>query len=78
LSVEEFKEAEKSVCEQCPLKRWNEAVVEITHMQRTVHLKEAYIALVEKLRQQEIDTETDRYEFLKVHPRCGNPTDSCC
>ena len=47
-------------------------------MNKVEHLKVPYIALIEKLRLQEIDTKTDRYEFLKVHPRCGNEADSCC
>lgn len=64
--------------EPCPLKRWTSTVSGMTHLEKNPHLKEPYIALVEKLRKQEIDTESDRYEFLKAHPRCGDPANSCC
>lgn len=78
LSVEEVQKVERSVHDECPLIRWSEAVSDITHLTKAEHLKEPYIALIDKLRLQEIDTKTDRYEFLKVHPRCGDPTNSCC
>lgn len=51
---------------------------QITKLTKVEHLKECYIALVEKLRIQEVDADTDRYEFLKVHPRCGDAESSCC
>ena len=72
------QKTETSVHDECPLARWSDTVSDITHVSKAEHLKVPYIALIDKLRMQEIDTKTDRYEFLKVHPRCGNPTDSCC
>ena len=78
LSVEAIQRKEVNVHDECPLVRWSETVSNITHLSKAEHLKAPYIALIDKLRMQEIDTKTDRYEFLKVHPKCGNATDSCC
>ena len=79
LSVAQISQRkEVSVHDECPLQRWSATVSDVTHLNKAEHLKAPYIALIEKLRLQEIDTKTDRYEFLKVHPKCGDATDSCC
>ena len=46
--------------------RWTEHVTQLTKLNRPEHLKQAYIDLTAKLREQEVNSESGRYEFLKV------------
>lgn len=41
---------EVSVHDLCPLQRWSETVKDITHLNKVEHLKEPYMALIDKLR----------------------------
>ena len=79
LSVEELRSnSEPNIHRECPLKRWIEPISQLTRLYKKEHLKEPYSALIDKLRQQEINTDTARYEFLKIHPRCGESQGTCC
>jgi len=66
------------VHDHCPLKRWTDHVEDITKMKKSEHLKQAYITLIEKLQLQELNSDSDRYEFLKVRPHCGSPGNTLC
>ena len=78
MSYEEVKSSDFEVHNECPLKQWTAHMEQITQLTKVDHLKAPYSALIDKLRQQEVNSETDRYEFLKVHPHCGEADGSCC
>lgn len=66
LSIEEIPGLEPNIIKECPLKRWTDYVESLTCLKKSDHIKNVYIALTEKLRRQEINSDSDRYEFLNI------------